>query len=305
MKLDTDLIMLFYSKFGKKTSILNDKVIWLVGSSSGIGAALAIELAANGSKLVLSATRQNKLEDVKRKCLAANSKLTDADILVLPLDITDSASHQMKLDQVLVHFGRVDILVNNAGQYQMALFEETDLAVDKACFELNVFGVINMTRVVVRYWLANKLKGHLAITSSVYGILGGPTSGPYVASKHALMGYFESIRIELFTRNITVTIVCPGPVDTELFEKSLTSSLTKKIEEKKFNFGVEMMRVERCAKLYGVAIANKVNTAWIIVQPVLIMAYIGTYMPTLLSNTWPRLFNEQKLRILARGQNPH
>lgn len=303
LRMDSDLIMLFYSIFGKKASHLKDNVIWIVGSSSGIGAALAIELATNGSKLVLSATRQSLLEDVKRQCLKANPTLTDKDILVLPLDITDTASHQSKLQQVLAHFGRIDNLVNNAGQYQISLFEETQLEVDKANFQLNVFGVINLSRLVVRHWLANNAKGHLAVTSSVYGLMGGPTSSTYVASKHAIHGYFESVRLELWTRDITVSIICPGPVNTKLFEKSLTADLSTKMERTNFDFGVTMMSVDRCAELYAIALANQVHVAWIVAQPVLAILYTAAYIPTVLTNLWPRSLSEKKLRAQVNFKN--
>lgn len=99
-------------------------MIWITGASSGIGEELAVQLAAVGCRLVLSATREKQLEDVKRRCLSVNTTLKSHDVLCLKLDVTDYKSHRKALELVIEHFGRIDILVNNAGRYQVGLFED-------------------------------------------------------------------------------------------------------------------------------------------------------------------------------------
>nr|CAD7455045.1 unnamed protein product [Timema tahoe] len=180
---------------------LAGKVVWVTGASSGIGEHLAIELARHGVKLVLSARREEELDRVRNKCLEVGKLLEPADVLTLPLDVTSYNDHQAAFDTVIQYFGKVssgvhsadcwyegallDVLVNNAGRSQRCVWEEVELEVDRQMFELNVFGVINLTRIAVRYFL-EKGAGHVAATSSIAGVQGVPFSGTYTATKHAL-----------------------------------------------------------------------------------------------------------------------
>lgn len=209
-KLDCDLILFLLSRLGRPKEDLKDKVIWIVGASGGIGAEVAVDLAISGSKLVISATRVENLEDIRRRCLQVNGRLKEKDVLVLPLDISDTSSHQAHLDTVIKHFGKLDILVNNAARFHMGHFEETGLDVDRKNFEINVFGPIHLSKLTTNYWLKDNLPGHLVVTSSIGGFLPMPGSSTYCASKFALHGYCDSARVELFNRNIRVTVVCPG-----------------------------------------------------------------------------------------------
>lgn len=148
--MDCDLTLWFYSKFGRSPKSLSGKVVWITGSSSGIGQSLAYLLAAVGCKLVLCGTRSERLQSVKTRCHQLNSGLDDRDILVLQFDMKETEKMPQLVDQVIQHFGSLDILVNNAGRTQRALFEQTDLDVDREMFEVNVFGLIRLTRAVVQ-----------------------------------------------------------------------------------------------------------------------------------------------------------
>lgn len=179
-KLDCDIVLFLCSRFGRSRADLKDKVIWIVGASSGIGAELAVQLARAGSKLVLSATRLSNLKETKRRCLqVSNGQLVDKDILILAFDIIDIDSHVTHLNTVVNYFGKLDILVNNAARFQVGRFEQTDLNVDRKEFEINVFGLINLARVATNYWLNNKLTGHHVVTSSIGGFLPFPGSTSY------------------------------------------------------------------------------------------------------------------------------
>lgn len=161
-------------------------MIFITGASSGIGEHTAKALAKHGAKLVLTARRKNELERVKKECIdLSKQQLTDKDILVIPFDITDLASHRNVFQQAVNHFGTVDILVNNAGRSQRALFEYIDMNVDKQMFELNVFAVVNLTRIAVNYF-NEKGSGHVAVVSSLAGVFGVPYSATYTATKHAI-----------------------------------------------------------------------------------------------------------------------
>ena len=108
------------------------------------------------------------------------------DILLLPFDIADTNVHQLAFDSVLEHYNRIDILVNNAGKSQRAEFHEIQLDVDRQLFNINVFGLVNLSRLMLRYWYANSIAGQFLVTSSTAGKMGAPFSASYTASKHAL-----------------------------------------------------------------------------------------------------------------------
>ena len=201
-RLDTDLQLFLYQKFGKTAGALKGQVCWVTGASSGIGEALAVVLAQSGVKLVISGTNVQRLEDVKKRCISFG-KLTERDVLILCFDVRDCSQHKRLLSEVLSHFGKVDILVSNAGRTQRAAFHQIDIEVDKQLFDLNVFGLISLTRVVLNYYLENQVKGQFIVSSSLAGRIGkgnnlnsarfieffhpgSPYSCSYSASKHAL-----------------------------------------------------------------------------------------------------------------------
>lgn len=108
------------------------------------------------------------------------------DILVLPLDLLKFAFHQDCFNRVISHFQTLDVLVNNAGRSQRADWAKIDINVDRELFELNVFSVIHLSRLVVNYFDQNKINGQIAVTSSTAGLIGAPNSGSYTGAKHAL-----------------------------------------------------------------------------------------------------------------------
>ncbi|XP_038969176.1 dehydrogenase/reductase SDR family member 7-like isoform X4 [Rattus norvegicus] len=133
--LDSDLTLLRAAWMGQcPEQALADKVVWITGASSGIGEELAFQLSKLGVCLVLSARRGQELERVKRRCLE-NGNLKEKDILVLPLDLADTSSHDIATKTVLQEFGRIDILVNNGGIVHASLFENTNLDVFKVLIE--------------------------------------------------------------------------------------------------------------------------------------------------------------------------
>lgn len=124
---------------------------------------------------------------VKKDCLdASRGYLHSNDIFVMPMDMLEIESHQQYFDNVIDHFKTLDILVNNAGRSQRAEWNTIQLKVDRELFELDVFAVVNMSRIALNYFVRNGLKGHIAVTSSVTGLVGFPNSATYTAAKHAL-----------------------------------------------------------------------------------------------------------------------
>jgi len=274
---DGDLTLLFAEKFGKPIESLAGKVIWITGASSGIGRALAVKLASVRCRLVISARRENELHKLKEECVA--NGLPEDDILVLPMDVTDATLHGSLLKKVLEHFQKLDILVNNAGRSQRAPFEKVDIQVDRDLFELNVFSQVALSTVVLHHFMERK-QGHFAVTSSIAGKIGVPDSRSYTASKHAMHGYFESLRSEKGEYNIDVTMLCPGPVVSEILQHAFTDTAGKFYGQEHLATD-KRMSSERCAHLCAVAIANKLDEAWIALKPVLLIYYASQYLPSI------------------------
>ncbi|XP_021564128.1 dehydrogenase/reductase SDR family member 7-like isoform X2 [Carlito syrichta] len=198
---DGDLTLLWAEWRGRRPEWeLTDMVVWVTGASSGIGEELAYQLSKLGVSLVLSARRENELERVKRRCLEI-SNLKGKDILVLPLDLTDTSSHEVATKAVLQEFGRGQV-------------------------------------------------------------------------------FFNSLRTELATYpGITVSNICPGPVQTNIVKNSLTEEVTKYVG----NDGDQShkMATSRCVRLMLISMANDLQEVWISHQPFLLVTYLWQYMPTL------------------------
>lgn len=193
-----------------------NQVIWITGASSGIGEALAIELAKEKAKLVLSARRAEVLKEVAIRC----EKL-GAQCLVLPMDVTNYEVLEEHTNAVLQKFGKIDVLINNAGISQRGLTAETKLEVDRRIMEINYFGNIALTKAVLPTMLKQG-NGQIVPISSLVGIFGFPKRSSYSASKHALHGFYETMMVEHYNDNLKINIICPGRIKTNISFNSLT-----------------------------------------------------------------------------------
>lgn len=275
---DGDLLLMWKEKFGLNVDSLSGQIVWITGASSGIGECLAYRLAQAGCKLVLSARRLEELERVKTTCLQiGKGKVGCDDILVLPLDIVKFESHKSAVNQVMDKFKQIDILINNAGTAQRAKWHEVDLEVDRQMFDLNVFGPVSLTQLVLPHMMARG-KGHLVVTSTLAGKIGVPFSRSYNGSKFAINGYFECLRSELGQQNISVTVLCPGPVFSNIFLHSFTNVADERLG-KQMNPTDKRMPTDRCAHLSCLAIANRLSEVWISEHPFLFITYLAQYAP--------------------------
>jgi short-subunit dehydrogenase len=194
-------------------SDLNGKVVWITGASSGIGEALVYELARNGARLIISARRKEELERVKSYCqLNWQTKVE-----ILPLDLSQTSTLSLTAEAAIQLFGQIDILVNNGGVSQRSLAKDTLLEVDRKIMEINYFGTITLTKHLIPHFIKRK-EGHFVTITSVTGKIGTPYRTGYAASKHALHGFFNSLRAELWKESpdIYVTLICPGWTNTNL-----------------------------------------------------------------------------------------
>lgn len=242
-----------------------DKVVWITGASSGIGEALAYAFSSEGAKLILSSRHAEGLERVRRNCPGDGRE-----VVILPLDLADLPSLPQKVEQALAAFGRIDILVNNGGVGQYSRAADTSLAVDQAIMLTNYLGQVALTKGVLPAMIQRK-SGHIVVVSSVAGKFGAPMRSAYSASKHALHGFFESLRAEIWRDQIKVTLVCPGFVRTNLRANALQADGTPR--GKAANPYRDALSPEACAAQIMKAIAQGKEEVYIGRQGLAIYAY--------------------------------
>lgn len=190
------------------------QVVWITGASSGIGEACALAFAREGARLVLSSRRVAELERVRRACERSD------DHLVVPLDLGQSETLPVAVNEVLARRGHVDVLLNNGGVSQRSLAVDADPAVERALMEVNYFGPVALTKALLPAMRARRA-GHVVVVSSVMGYVGTPGRSTYAAAKHALHGYFDSLRAEVWREGLHVTLVCPGYVRTAVSDNAV------------------------------------------------------------------------------------
>ncbi len=192
----------------------NKKAVWITGASSGIGEALAYELSSRGARIILSSNEADELARVKSNCQGD-------DVSTLFVDLSDTASLEGKAREAIAMHGHIDILVNNGGISQRSLLHETDIETIRKIMEIDFLSHAAITRAVVPSMMERK-SGHIVVTSSVAGKVAAPQRTGYCAAKHALHGFFDTLRAELHDYGIGVTIVCPTAVQTQISLRSLT-----------------------------------------------------------------------------------
>jgi len=190
------------------------QVVWITGASSGIGEALACAFAREGAKLILSSRRPDELDRVRRACVRPD------DHIIVPLDLARTELLPLAVGEALARRGHIDILVNNGGVSQRALAQNASLEVERALMEVNYFGPVALTKTLLPFML-KRGRGHLVVVSSVMGYVGTPGRSTYAAAKHALHGWFDSLRAEIHRTGLKVTIACPGYVRTAVSDNAL------------------------------------------------------------------------------------
>jgi short-subunit dehydrogenase len=198
----------------KDINYFNDKVTWITGASSGIGESLAYELSKHHSMLIITARNKEALERVKNNCICPGK------VKILQGDLSMPNSLQVLTGSALQFFGRIDIVIHNAGIASKDLVENTPSEIDRKIMELNYFAPVIITKALLPEMLKRK-SGHIVVISSLSGKYGVPKLSAYAASKHALHGFFESLRAEVSDKNIKVSMIIPGFINTEITRKAL------------------------------------------------------------------------------------
>lgn len=198
---------------------MKNKVIWITGASSGIGEALAYLFSQMDARLILSARNRDELYRVKSSC--KNRMNTH----VLPLDLEKTDTLEEKAADAIRIFGNIDLLINCAGISQRALAMDTRASVEHQLMNVNFWGTVTLSKAVLPAMIASG-GGHIICVSSLVGKFGTKLRSAYAASKHALHGYFDSLRLEVYDQNILITLVCPGFIRTNVSINALTGDGT-------------------------------------------------------------------------------
>jgi short-subunit dehydrogenase len=206
--------------------LFKDKVVIVTGASSGIGEAIAREFARNGSRVVLAARSEAKLSAVTKEINSAGGEA-----IFFKTDVSIEAECKQLIEKTVEKYNRIDILVNNAGLSMRATFPEVEIHVLQRLMDVNFWGTVYCTKFALPYLL--KSKGSLIGVSSVAGFHGLPGRTGYSASKFAMHGFLETIRIENLKNGLHVMIIAPGFTSTEIRKHALTADGSEQGESPK------------------------------------------------------------------------
>lgn len=220
---------------------MQENVVIITGASSGIGREIAIQLANQGATLVLAARDATRLKEVAAQCKNSSDK-----ILVVKTDVGKSSDCQNLIKLTIKEYGRIDTLINNAGFAMRAAFEELpDLTLLENIMQVNYLGGVYCTYYALPHLKKNK--GRIVGISSLAGKTGVPMVSGYAASKHAMAGFFDSLRMEVEEHGVSVTMIYPGFVETEIAQRAIGPDGQPVGGNKKPRAGV--MTAETCARM--------------------------------------------------------
>lgn len=250
------------------------KVVWVTGASSGIGKASALEFARQGARVILSSRRKEALEAVASEAPAA----WQPDLRVLPLDLMDAEAMAGKAAEALAAFGQLDAVVHCGGISQRSLAQDTALEVDRRVMEVDYFGTVALTKAVLPTFLEQGA-GQFIVVTSLMGLFSSPLRSGYCGAKHALHGFFESLRAEVHHAGIGITMVCPGFIRTDISLNAVVGDGSKQgTMDEKTGKG---LTPEACAAQL-VKAAHKGKAQVLIGRSELLGAYLKRFFPGLL-----------------------
>lgn len=227
------------------------KTYVITGASAGIGEALALHYAARGNNVVLAARDESALSRVAESCEQAGGKA-----LVVKTDVSDEAHCKRLIEESVKAFGGVDVLVNNAGISMWARFDEiTDTSVFELLMRVNYLGTVYPTYYALPY--LKKSRGLVVGVSSLTGKTGVPTRSAYGATKHAMQGFLDALRVELRSSGVDVLVVSPGFVRTDIRAKALGPDGKAREASPREEGDGETMSLEECTRIIVEAIDKR------------------------------------------------
>lgn len=220
-----------------------DQAVIVTGASSGIGRALALRLAEQGAWLALAARDAQRLAALADECRQRGSKA-----IATPTDVTDEAQCKALIERAVAEFGRLDVLINNAGIGATGLLEELpDLTLFRRVMEVNFYGTVACTYYAVKH--LKQTQGRIVNISSLGGKSPLPYNSNYIASKYAVHGFSDSLRMELAQAGVSVTLICPYWVVTEFHERLLDKDGVPRGPQGRAIYSKKAMTADRCAEV--------------------------------------------------------
>lgn len=251
-------------------SFWKNKTVWITGASSGIGEAVARSLAPTGAKIILSSRRESVLENLKKSLPNQHRHF------ILPLDVSNSESLATIVSENKDLLDTVDVLINNAGISQRSFTWEASPESERQLMETNYFGAVTVARAVLPGMMKRKT-GNIVVLSSPAGRFGFPLRSTYSASKHALHGYFESLRAELKDTEIKISFLLPGRVQTQMGQNALKSNGTPaKSTDERLARGIS---AEECSR--AIIKAAEKGSAEVYLGKEQVLIYLHRYAPWL------------------------
>jgi short-subunit dehydrogenase len=263
---------------------VRNKVVVITGASSGIGYALAKEFASKGVRLSLGARRTELLEKLQ-------NELPGTEILIQKTDVSIENDCRMLIEETIKRFGQIDILINNAGISMRALFEDVDLKVIRQLMDVNFYGTVYCTKYALPYLI--KTKGSLVGVISIAGYVGLPGRTGYSASKFAIRGLLDSLRIENLKKGLHVLVAAPGFTASEVRKVALTTDGSQQGETPRDES--KMMSSEECA----IHIVNAVRKR----KRELILTFTEGKLTVFLGKLFPSLLDKLTYNHMAKEPN--
>jgi short-subunit dehydrogenase len=258
------------NQFIQKHNVKN-KVVIITGASSGIGRALAKEFAAKGAKLSLGARRTELLEELKQE-------LAGTEILITQTDVSKEDDCKNLIEATIERYGSIDVLINNAGISMRALFEEVELNVIRQLMDVNFYGTVYCSKYALPYLL--KTKGSLVGVISIAGYVGLPGRTGYSASKFAIRGFLDTIRIENLKKGLHVLVAAPGFTASEVRKVALTNDGSQQGETPRNE--EKMMSAEECARHIVKAVEKRKRELILTFVEGKLTVFLGKFFPSLL-----------------------
>jgi short-subunit dehydrogenase len=250
---------------------VKNKVIVITGASSGIGRALAKEFASQGARLSLGARRTELLEELRKE-------LPETEILIQKTDVSIESNCRQLIDETIKRYGQIDVLINNAGISMRAIFEDVDLKVIKQLMDVNFYGTVYCTKFALPYLL--KTKGSLVGVISIAGYVGLPGRSGYSASKFAIRGFLDTVRIENLKTGLHVLVAAPGFTTSEVRKSALTSNGLHQGETPRNENS--MMSAEECAHHILNAVRKRKRQLILTFAEGKLTVFVGKFFPALL-----------------------
>lgn len=277
-----------------KLDAFRDQVVIVTGASAGIGKSLALMLASQCAKVVIAARRVERLEHIADVCRAFCGE-----VLVVPTDVSDEVQCKALIEKTIATYGRLDMLINNAGMAASALFDEfPDLNLFKQAMDINFYGAVYCT-----YYALPHLKrthGRIVAVSSLGGKAAIPYNTPYCASKYAMHGFYDSLRMELYQHGVSCTVVCPYWVVTEFHESQMDKDGVPRGARGRALYTNKMMTADQCAEITLRAAHNRRRE--VLMGPGALTIWLKTLAPGLVDWLTVKFFLEPAIRRAKAAQ---